>query len=339
MVSDATTDDTAWRVIATASGWALNTVCAIDEQHPAAGLAGRFLRAGSERRQVVAAYCAVTLTKGAEPVAPQVAKMLAASRSRTILEAAFGEVPIGLHGALFRTGQDIQERGYYRTLHRVLSDPHQTGAARVVRQVRNLSEARLHAILRLPEELRRPGIADQVADLATARDLAIAYDLIQKHGGAAPEALISALKAASRDGSISVWAGNWLDRLPFPPNPIPSSAKYRPVVSGRDLRRIALRYRNCARTLLISLVEGHSALGELDCDQGSVLVHLRHQEAGWVLDSINRPRNVTIDPSIKKEALAFLAGNGIATLSMPPRNYRFAALQRLARLADDWRWL
>lgn len=98
--------------IAPLTGWALDSVAELDRHAP--GFAGAYLRSSDERRQVIAAYLAVAPIPFDDGHRARLsADFLGGADHRAILRAGFGSVPVGLRGALARSGPQPFDRRYY----------------------------------------------------------------------------------------------------------------------------------------------------------------------------------------------------------------------------------
>lgn len=98
--------------ITSIDGWVLDTITAYDSVYP--GFAGGYLRASNERRQVIAAFLAVTQVDLEEQC--EAAVFLATADHQTILALAFGRRVPGLRRALAKSGAKPHEAEYYRAL-------------------------------------------------------------------------------------------------------------------------------------------------------------------------------------------------------------------------------
>lgn len=156
-------------------GWALNRIAALDLH--AAGLAGSFLRASAERRQVIAALLSVTPPPSAADDAKRPAEFIASADHRSILLQAFGSVPMGFRGALARCGHQPHAQGFYRLLHQTLEREDKT--AQVIRRVMKINPNRLRIAKLLPEEARTVSLVSIVASPSMARDVGTMITLLE----------------------------------------------------------------------------------------------------------------------------------------------------------------
>lgn len=317
--------------ISTLSDWALDRIVEIDLRFP--GLAGHYLRASDERRQVIRACLACRRVDDNE--VPDYGEFLVRAGHDAILRAAMGVIPCGMRGALARSGSKAHAEGYYRLLQSILSDPETSKIARIVRRLPYLSAEKLEVVQLLPVELRHVRIVTRLDQRLQAVDLISVIDTMQR-AGFERRAFIDALLATTGESWGKVVA-RWTLRLPFPANPIPACDAYRPIRSGAELRRVALVYRNCSRRYLSQALAGNSAFGEFTVGSQSVLLHLEKSEGMWAYSSANGYRNGPIDPTLSTLAEAYAARHGIpARRKANRRDSALVSLQRLGGLQECW---
>lgn len=289
-------------------GWMLNLSVALDAYFP--GFAGSYLRASDERRQVIAAYCAGWAYD--DTLLRDVADFLISARHKAILQAAFGEIPAGLRGALAKAGGQPHDRRFYPTLYRFLAAPRHARVAAAVRQMPALDFPRLRILNMLPEEVCAPNVVEAVRDVSTAKDVVRLIELLVSHG-IDRQALGTAISSVSNGRQLTRLWDRWAARCPLPASPVKASAGYRPVETADDLRRLARRYRNCAARYVPEALEGTSAFGEiLPADgQPGVVVHLRHRADGWEIDGLFLKHNGRPNPDQREHACDFLHAAGV----------------------------
>lgn len=311
-------------------GWLLNEAVALDLAHP--GFVGSLLRASTERRHVSAAFLAVSNIKEADRA--EVATFLARADHRTILTAAFQEVPRGLRRALGKSSPKSHDAEYYKRLYRALA----LGPAHVVAAVQrmeSLSPGRLTMIEMMPADLCDHRVVARLQGQDQASDLVKAVRLMAQNGIDRPK-LVSAL--VSSTAAIESVIQRWMLRLPFPPGPIPEQCGFRPIRNGIELRDAALRYRNCSRHYLVGTLTGESAFGEFRHADGRLaMVRFERRDGLWHLDGAYVVRNRSIPADIK-EAVETLAGrHGIVEhRAHKSRDDDMAALRRFGRSIFNW---
>lgn len=311
-------------------GWLLNEAVALDLARP--GFVGSLLRASTERRHVSAAFLAVSNIKEADRA--EVATFLARADHRTILTAAFQEVPRGLRRALGKSSPKSHDAEYYKRLYRALA----LGPAHVVATVQHmesLSPGRLTMIEMMPADLCDHRVVARLQGQDQASDLVKAVRLMAQNGIDRPN-LVSAL--ARSTAPIERVIQRWMLRLPFPPGPIPQQSGFRPLKDGIELREAALRYRNCSRHYLMGTLTGESAFGEFRHADGRLaMIRLERHDGIWHLDGAYAPRNRSVPRDIK-EAVELLAGrHGIVEhRAHKAREDDMAALRRFGRSIFNW---
>ena len=292
--------------------WALARITELDIVAP--GLAGIFLRASDERRQVLAAFLAVE--GGGRAPDQETADILMTSRHDDLLRRAFINVPTGYRSALGRAGRTIHPKRFYRYLHLVLSARGERQSHDVVQQLSALDPTRLRVLRVLPEALRSSRLVALHRDVAHARETAALYRLLVETGVDA-DTFAKALKEAETARQLSECWRRWSWRVRFPEPPVAASPTYTPVTEAPELKRLALRFQNCGRRYLADVLEGRHAFAIFDSDAGEAVVHLRHRDDRWWLkDAIGR-RNLPISSTLRREVEAHLACHGIETLPRP----------------------
>lgn len=310
------------------SGWALNYIAALDELRP--GLAGSFLRASTERRQVIAALLSVTPFPCASNAVRELGKFLADADHRTMLSQAFGSVPVGLRGALSRCGHQPHGGQFYRMLHRTLETD--DGVAKVIRRLKKIDPNRLRIAKHLPTHVLTPTLVGIVANPAMARDVSTMVTLL-KARGIDRKALASALAGLSSVEQFPAFWERWASKVAFPEHPVPSSERYVPIRDGGSLRSLAKRYRNCARTYLEKALRGDSAFGEFRHPLGYAVVHLVRKGDEWVLEGLFGPSNRTAPPQVRDAAVRHLRAHGIHDKFGRRTGLDWSALRRLTAMS------
>jgi hypothetical protein len=313
------------------AGWALDAIAHLDGYWP--GLAGHFLRASDERRQVIAAFVAAVRIEADE--AAVAGEFLAAADHRTILHLAYGDVPKGLRGALARSGSQPHEPTYYVDLFNILFDPAQHRVAEIIRRLPTLDRTRIDIARLLPPEICFVSVIMRLDDVEEARDLVQAVGIMEERGVSRAN-LVRAL-GTSKEADLGKVVGRWALAMSFPSNPIPACAGFRPIRNGRELRRVALQYRNCGRRYLTQALEGDNAFGELQHAGSSVLLHLVKRDGVWTYESAYAARNKPVAADVASAAERFAARHGIVrTPRFSSGQKGLAPLQRLGALHGGW---
>ena len=263
-------------------GWALAGIVDLDEHHP--GTAGHMLRASPERRQVIAAFLSVERPHSDFRSKAETGWFLTQASHSAILRAAFGTVPCGLRGALGRAGDAPHCRRFYRYLHALMSTQ-DVALTKIINRLPVLDLARLRILRALPDDLQRENIIASLSSVRDAVDLRAFVAILEGHG-VDRSALIAALACTTgRDGIANV-AQRWTLKVRFPDAPVPASAAYRPITTGEELRRAALRFRNCMRTYAANIMERRSSFALFQHGGVEAIVHLVAKDGQWQLDRL-----------------------------------------------------
>ena len=292
------------------SGWSLNLIVALDRIRP--GTAGSFLRSSDERRQVVSAM----LSERSEPrdsvEARNLAELITSASHDDLLAAAFDPVPIGLRRALARSGSQPHPRQYYHSLHRLLSSPQHGRIAEVIGQLDAIDHPRIRIMEILPDDFLSANLVRLIESVTVATDVSAIATLLTGRG-ADREALGRAIRAVSSPDQFSKLWERWAFKAQFPEHPIPQSPCYTPVRDGDELRKLSLRYRNCAKRYLPEALEGSSAFAEFTDSGSSVVVHLVRENDTWLVEGLFAKDNGSIRLTVRMSAMEYLASKAVLT--------------------------
>lgn len=313
-------------------GWLLDRAVEIDEHCP--GFAGHLHRCSSERRHAIAAYLSSAVPATELGSLAETGRFLASASHDDILGAAFGTVPQGYRGALARGGQQPYRQRYYRYLYAMMSSNLRPSMTRLIHHLPRVNPTRLQVARILPADLRRANLVMVIRDPRIARDVADLLRLLEG-AGADRAAMVAALRGVETLAGVSDWARRWAFRARLPKHPAPESNGYMPVQSGEELKRVAIRHRNCTRNYLANALEGRSAFAVVVWEKSEAVVHLIKERGAWTLDDIYGPGNSAPDPKLVTRATDHLAQHGIGPRGQRPRSeYRWAPLRRIAGHLD-----
>ena len=290
-------------------GWALDTVVKLDGHWP--GAAGAFLRASDERRQVVAALLSSKPIPADPRTAGAFAEFVSRADHRAILCMAYGDVPIGLRGALGRAGHQPHEPRFYTYLHHVLLRPRHPRMMTVIAQLESIDMTRLRIASRLPEDLCTLGIVRVIDSLAMARDINALINLLIANG-IDRAALVESLGRVSTGRQLRGLWQRWALKAVFPSHPLAECACYIPVRCGKELRQLARRYRNCAERYIVAALDGRTAFGEFVWGSKRAVIELKRRDKHWVLENVHGRDNGIVRSELRAAAISFLAEHGVA---------------------------
>jgi hypothetical protein len=292
--------------IAPLSGWMLKTIVELDQYRP--GFAGAYLRSSNERRQVIAAACAVQRD---QEVLREDADFLLNARHH-ILAKAYRRVPTGLRGALARAGAQPHDKRFYSILARTLNSPSHARIVQAINQLPSIDLTRLCVLRMLPPEVCTPGVVEAVDDVRTTKDAVALIELLVI-SGVDRHALATAITAVSDKRQLGRLWDRWAARCVFPAQPVQSSAGYHSISNGVDLREMVRRYRNCSMRYLVDVLNGFSAFGEFsgETDNGGMVVHLRFRADQWEIEDFYGKFNSRPGRAERERATQFLVSAGI----------------------------
>lgn len=320
--------------IAPLNGWALDNIAELDRHAP--GFAGAYLRASDERRQVIAAYLAVAPIPFDDGHRARLsADFLGGANHRAILNAGFGSVPTRLRGALARSGSQPLDRRYYERLFKLLMRPPHREIVRTINQLPMLDHDRLRIAQRLPAQVCCANVISVIKSIREARDVAALIDLLITNGADA-DALCAAIRSVESARALAgVWQ-RWSRRMTFGAHPVPASATYLPIIGANDLRRIGLRFNNCAERYIVGCLDGLDAFAEFKAGGKSLIVHLRRKQGEWMIEGMFGKHNACPPSALRAEAVEYLGQHGVG--EKPPRETASGAWEVLNRLAHPLRF-
>lgn len=310
------------------SGWMLNRIVALDSVRP--GFAGYMLRAGIERRQVVAAFLAAT--EPTNHANEEVVHILMVGGHSAILRLAYEHVPTGFRSALAKCGAQAHEHEFYPRLWDLLTHGPQH-VITAIHRAPKLDPDRLSIITGLPVDLSDSRISVKIKDRAQAADIVLAVDLLERRG-LDRAGIIEALRRSTNIGNT---IKRWSLRMRFPVGPIRACDGYRPIVNGLDLAATAKRYRNCSRRYFTALLSADHAFGEFRHDEQDVLISYDRSQGYWQVEGVYAHRNNDVRPVVSDAAYSFAARHGVMTRRIVDRSDNaMEALRRLSRYYADW---
>lgn len=309
-------------------GWALELVVTLDTHLP--GFAGMYFRASPERRQVIAALCAVNPPQRANATAMrEAAEFLSRADHRSILLRAFGDVPAGLRGALSRSGPQPHQRAFYGMLHTALASPPHGQLVGAINQLDVLNLMKLRIAVTLPHEICRSNVVDAISSHKRAEDVVTIMDLFARNGVDREALARSVCRVASENELGELWK-RWMQRTVFPKHPVPPSDFYVPINTAADLVRLARQFRNCAERYISGVLDRNDAFAEFRVADQRAVIHLRRDERRWKLENILGKQNMQPKSQLRSMAADYLRENGVAVRSeRKPESGEWQVLQRL----------
>lgn len=318
--------------IAPVAGWMLDTLAAFDEFCP--GFAGHYLRASDERRQVIAAFFAVSCDDNA--TSNDSATFLARASHLTILRRAFECVPTGLRGALGKSGAQPHDPTYYRDLYEALALGH-LHVVTAVMHAKTLHPERLEIIRVLPIDLCDSRIVERIDSIQQANDLIAVVDFFEARTGNRAR-LVNALLASRT--SLETIIRRWCRQIEYADHPMQECVGYRPIRNGIELHRAARQYQNCGRNYTATTLTGENAFGEFIAIDGrrALLCFDKGEDGSWTLEGVYGRRNRPIPDDLKEQARGFVFLHGIRDRwhSERPDDDIGRALRRLIQPYSQW---
>ena len=113
--------------------------------------------------------------------------------------------------------------------------------------------------------------------------------------------------------NLAIWAKRWIERAEYLPPALPYAGDemLRPLVSGEDMKRTALRYKNCLRGKIAVVALGRACFYEYTGSGGAVAEVAALSNGHWVLDGIYSAENVRPAPEAVRSIRATLEAAGV----------------------------
>ena len=263
-----------------------------------------FLTAPSERRHLI---CIALAETGESPLPVDARQLLDLSLKRAIA-VGVPDAPEGLRRVLSRLGETVWSAKAYAALLRVLA---QGAAAKDIRHAGTVMPDQALALADLPGPLLRARIGGFGLTTAQAALLSEVYGLIASLQGetAAARAVERWAGIATAKALFEAAGDDLLPELPAPP--FPGSDRLRPALTKADMRRLAVRYRNCLRTVIPDASEGRSAIYEWIGVPSAVVEITRDPVFGWRLEEARLANNRSVPPSVRQAITAELRSMGV----------------------------
>lgn len=318
-------------------GWALDRILELDRHCP--GVAGSFLRASSERRQIVASLLASEKNRNLNaPVRAmsenERARIINQADHHTILVAGYGAPPEGMRGALGRAGSEPHAPRFYGYLYHLLATPRCRPFAATIAQMPRVNMSRLRIARHLPAALQTPSLISAIENVETAKDISLLAALMVSNG-INRDSLFGALRQVTHRRQIAKFWSRWCLKTVFPTQPVAGSPFVRPVASAAELRSIALKYHNCAERYVSDVLEGRAAFCEFVREGSGLIMHLRRNGDRWLIESVNVKYNGPVPRNARAAAVQHFAELGIFERARHrPMRGDWSAMRRLTAYCD-----
>src|SRR5690606_36063504 len=101
------------------------------------------------------------------------------------------------------------------------------------------------------------------------------------------------------------------------------------------LHRVARRYRNCARSYTVDLLDPETgqAFAEVRHNGEGVIVHLRREGDQWRMNGLFGPRNKRPSPEAREHVLSYLDSHGIDVGTKARARSEWESVRRFAEPA------
>ncbi|MDB5595309.1 MAG: hypothetical protein JWM36_2270 [Hyphomicrobiales bacterium] len=316
------------------AGWALDAILRCDAEH------GSFLRrlhhASSLRRQGV--FLALTqidwdrpdvlassITRtgdrsdvnGSPPLA-LIADHLLRLRVRDLVHAIFGPTSQGLVGALARCGEDPLDEFSYQLLVAMHVDPANRARASLLRDVAEINDALVEVVWGLPAALLRVEVLRHIRQPEDIRRYSSVLKVIRRlHPQVTDDDLLTSLANLAPGTNLAIWARRWIEKAACLPTALPYAGDetLRPLVSGEDMKRTALKYQNCLRGKIAVVALGRACFYEYAGSGGAVAEVAALSNGHWVLDGIYGVNNCRPAPEAVRSIRFTLEKAGVLVVA------------------------
>jgi hypothetical protein len=172
----------------------------------------------------------------------------------------------------------------------------------------------------LPPALRRPRIVALLPHRRRAElvSRAIAHCWSNKAPQEWLRRLADRLERAPREQTLFDWLVNELGLAELAPPPVPAAPWLRPILSGPDIGRTALRFQNCLRTRIPWMLRGQAAYFEVVGDEPAV-IELIAGNGAWRLGEVRGMANADVSGALQRQIVTYLMAHGaIQSRAKPP---------------------
>jgi hypothetical protein len=203
----------------------------------------------------------------------------------------------------------VHGRPFYDLLPRLTSDKE---SAVCLARMATLNLAKLKIIDILPNAIRRANVVEAIGDEDTAHDVVSAFNLMISRGADEDEFAAALREVQGKRGLAKVFQ-RFVLRCRARQHPVGATDSYRPIQSAEELHKIARRFRNCARTYTIDLLDEDSgtAFAEATHEGEGVIVQLQREGDVWRLDGLYGRCNKQPSSAAREHIEAFLSTNGV----------------------------
>lgn len=268
------------------------------------GIAGHFIRASHERKQVIS----FSLATAGKKLSLESYWLTNAGHGE-ILERSTGQRIFGLRRALKRSKHTSHPRVFYLTLIKIL-----TYITAKERRVFSRLDALDIDLLRrwqiCPPSLRTDLFISAFRDSNDLCELLDAIVVIKQAGGD-EAAIFSELRRARSRSDIARSMRLAVANLSFGPPPAPGDEILTPIVNVAELRKTARELRNCAAAYDLDVLDGLSYFYAIDCDGKRGMVHLEREKRTWLVNDVTGMTNSALPASLADRVLNFFANHGI----------------------------
>lgn len=339
-------------------GWLLEYALLLDEAHPG------FLRwcCGAKphwRQGLAAAAAEGSITRRPEAflkrasgnhtepsegdLLHRVAELLPRMKVSVLIDAAYGDCPVGLSGALAKLSTELlPDPNDYRTLYSMFaaSDPLSRARRQVVEQLPHLTPTTLQIVALLDSVFLIPRLVGRLRSLRQAADLNKRIAVVRELcGHCADDALRTSITDRDIADGLVDWFRRWLRRCDLPRMNLPWEADADLVtVTPANVKGIATEMENCLASHRLGRLVS-SVWSAVWWRERSLIVTLFQLTNGnWLVEALHGKGNRPVDDLDRRAVRAkFGAFAGCVLLAEVPERLRHAAasFERSPYLADE----
>lgn len=244
------------------------------------------------------------------------------AKATNILAALYPPAP-GMAGVLARTSGDPLEMSDYVWLADTLGGrgPRAKRLAQCLAHTRHAVRPDFLAVLRaLRTAFLRPTLADEVSSVEMVKEIEDVAKLIQRHCLIPDHMLVQRLcQGGLRD--MRAMCESLLINYGHSLSDIEPCADFEVISTGEGVVSVAQRCKNCARSRIIDMAVGLSAL--LVWRHGPAVIEVLRAHDGehtiYICDGIYGVANAPVEPRMRREIVRRLRSRGILTIALTPR--------------------
>jgi hypothetical protein len=166
-------------------------------------------------------------------------------------------------------------------------------SAKVLWHVPRVPSRLIDTVAQLEPSFRLPGLATALIHKAELDGFLYAVKVIRRlMPKVTDRELAASLQSVTEPAQLPLWFERWLNRAPLPNPPWRGTKDLRPLRSGKDLRRAALRLKNCLHDQVIAAAAGKRVFYLWRGPPPAIVALEPDPFLGWVIAKMHRAKEL-----------------------------------------------